>query len=583
MDIFSIITLVGGLAFFLYGMNVMSGGLERMAGGKLENSLKKMSSNPMKGLALGMGITIAIQSSSAMTVMLVGLVNSGIMSLSQTIGVIMGSNIGTTLTPWITSLSGIDSSNPFLRMLNPSSFAPIIALVGVIFIMAAKTNRKKKDIGAILCGFAILMTGMTFMSDAVKPLREMEGIENVLVMFDNPFFGVLIGAVITGIIQSSAASVAMLQSLSSVGKLTYGAAIPIIMGQNIGTCVTALISSIGVNRNAKRVAVVHMSFNLIGTGVCLALFYGLDAIFDFAFTAYSIDGVGIAIVHTIFNIFTTLLLLPFSKMLEKIANFVIKNKPTKEEQETFIDNRLFFTPSLALTECENLTKRMCSISHDTIVLSINNLRHYDEKASQTILENESRVDKYEDSLGTYLVKLSSRTLSIPDSRKVSKLLHTIGDFERLSDHAVNILKVAEEINDKKIEFSDSAKAEIKTITKALCEILDITSQSFIEGDIELAKKVEPLEQVIDVLISEVKTNHVNRLQTGECTIELGFILSDLLNNYERVSDHCSNIAVAMIETSHSSFETHEYLNSVKSDKNEEFINEYNEYSEKYKI
>lgn len=583
MDIFSIITLIGGLAFFLYGMHVMSGGLERMAGGKLESSLKKMSSNPLKGLALGMGITIAIQSSSAMTVMLVGLVNSGIMSLSQTIGVIMGSNIGTTLTPWITSLAGIDSENPFLRLLNPSSFSPIIALVGILFIMSAKNNRKRKDLGAILCGFAILMTGMTFMSDSVEPLREMEGIENVLVMFDNPLFGVLIGAVVTGIIQSSAASVAMLQSLSSVGKLTYGAAIPIIMGQNIGTCVTALISSIGVNRNAKKVAVVHMSFNLIGTGVCLILFYGLNAIFRFPFVTDNIDAVGIAVIHTIFNIFTTLLLLPFSKLLEKIANLVIKDKPTKTESETFIDERLFLSPSVAITECENLAKRMCTISGETILLSINNLRHFDPKVSETIVENEERVDKYEDSLGTYLVKLSSRTVSDADSRKVSKLLHTIGDFERLSDHAINILKVAEEMNEKKIEFSEMAMGEIKVITHALREILDITTTAFINNDIELAKKVEPLEQVIDVLISEVKSNHVNRLQAGECTIEHGFILSDLLNNYERVSDHCSNIAVALIETSHSSFETHEYLNTVKSNKNEEFSKQYNAYAEKYKI
>lgn len=583
MDIFSIITLIGGLAFFLYGMHVMSGGLERMAGGKLESSLKKMSSNPLKGLALGMGITIAIQSSSAMTVMLVGLVNSGIMSLSQTIGVIMGSNIGTTLTPWITSLAGIDSENPFLRLLNPSSFSPIIALVGILFIMSAKNNRKRKDLGAILCGFAILMTGMTFMSDAVEPLREMEGIENVLVMFDNPLFGVLIGAVVTGIIQSSAASVAMLQSLSSVGKLTYGAAIPIIMGQNIGTCVTALISSIGVNRNAKKVAVVHMSFNLIGTGVCLVLFYGLNAIFRFPFVTDNVDAVGTAAIHTVFNIFTTLLLLPFSKLLEKIANLVIKDKPTKTESETFIDERLFLSPSVAITECETLAKRMCTISSETILLSINNLRHFDTKVSETIVENEERVDKYEDSIGTYLVKLSSRTVSDADSRKVSKLLHTIGDFERLSDHAINILKVAEEMNEKKIEFSEMAMGEIKVITHALREILDITTTAFINNDIELAKKVEPLEQVIDVLISEVKSNHVNRLQAGECTIEHGFILSDLLNNYERVSDHCSNIAVALIETSHSSFETHEYLNTVKSNKNEEFSTQYNAYSEKYKI
>lgn len=581
MEIFDLFTLFGGLALFLYGMNVMSGGLGKLSGGKLEVSLKKLSSNPFKALALGAGITIAVQSSSAVTVMLVGLVNSGIMSISQTIGVIMGSNIGTTLTPWITSLSGLGSNNFFLRMLQPSSFAPVIAFVGIVIIMMSK-KQKRKDIGEIMLGFAILMIGMELMGDSVEGIKNMEGIENVLVMFDNPLFGVLMGALITGIIQSSAASVAMLQTLSLSVGLTFGQALPIIMGQNIGTCVTALISSIGVNKNAKKVAVVHISFNIIGTTVCLLVFYGLHAIFNFALVGMQIDGFGIAITHTIFNVATTLLLLPFTKLLERIANFVIKTD-NEEQKNTFIDERLLSTPAVAISECYSKTVEMAELSKESIQKVIPLLSKYDKSLAEEILALEDRVDKYEDDLGTVLVKISSKELSEADSKKVSVCLHSIGDFERLSDHAVNLLKVAEEMNVKGITFSQKAITELQVLTNSITEIVDITIESFKNNDTGEAFKVEPLEQVIDKLIAEIKSNHIERLQRGNCTIELGFILSDLLNNYERISDHCSNVAVAIIEVDQNTFVAHEYLNTLKTSHEQRFEEYYDEYKTKYSL
>lgn len=581
MEIFDLFTLFGGLALFLYGMNVMSGGLGKLSGGKLEVSLKKLSSNRFKALALGAGITIAVQSSSAVTVMLVGLVNSGIMSISQTIGVIMGSNIGTTLTPWITSLSGLGSNNFFLRMLQPSSFAPVIAFVGIVIIMMSK-KQKRKDIGEIMLGFAILMIGMELMGDSVEGIKNMEGIENVLVMFDNPLFGVLMGALITGIIQSSAASVAMLQTLSLSVGLTFGQALPIIMGQNIGTCVTALISSIGVNKNAKKVAVVHISFNIIGTTVCLLVFYGLHAIFNFALVGMQIDGFGIAITHTIFNIATTLLLLPFTKLLERIANFVIKTD-NEEQKNTFIDERLLSTPAVAISECYSKTVEMAELSKESIQKVIPLLSKYDKSLAEEILALEDRVDKYEDDLGTVLVKISSKELSESDSKKVSVCLHSIGDFERLSDHAVNLLKVAEEMNVKGITFSQKAITELQVLTNSITEIVDITIESFKNNDTGEAFKVEPLEQVIDKLIAEIKSNHIERLQRGNCTIELGFILSDLLNNYERISDHCSNVAVAIIEVDQNTFVAHEYLNTLKTSHEQRFEEYYEEYKTKYSL
>lgn len=562
MDIFSILTLCGGLAFFLYGMNVMSSGLEKLAGGKLEQMLKRMTSNPFKSLVLGAGITIAIQSSSAMTVMLVGLVNSGIMQLSQTIGVIMGSNIGTTLTAWILSLAGIESENPFIRLLKPDSFSPVLALIGIIMIMAGKSS-KKKSVGSIFVGFAVLMYGMELMGDAMKPLQEMEGFSDILLMFNNPLLGVLVGAVFTGIIQSSAASVGILQTISLSGGLTYGMALPIIMGQNIGTCVTALLSSIGVNKNAKRVAVVHISFNLIGTAVCLAVFYGLDAVLHFAFTDLAINPFGVAVVHTIFNVVTTIMLLPFTKMLEKIARMAVKDDES-EVKYSFIDKRLLSTPSVALSECTARTVAMANMAKTTLNDAIDLLRNYSAKKDEEIRQSENDIDTYEDKLGTYLVLLSAKELSESDSTQVSKLLHSIGDFERLGDHAVNLVRVAAEINEKQLEFSEAASGELSVLTKAITDILNLTVDAFEQNDLTLAAQVEPLEQVIDGLIADVKARHVRRLQAGECTIELGFVLSDILNNYERISDHCSNVAVTIIEMEHNSFKTHQYLNQIKT-------------------
>ena len=581
MDIFSVFTLCGGLAFFLYGMSVMSSGLEKVAGGKLEQMLKKMTSNAFKSLLLGAGITIAIQSSSAMTVMLVGLVNSGIMELSQTVGVIMGSNIGTTLTAWILSLAGIESEAIWLRMLKPESFAPIVAFIGILLIMVSKGDRRRSA-GSIMVGFAVLMNGMELMSDSVSPLADMPQFSSILTAFTNPILGVVVGAVFTGVIQSSAASVAILQALSLTGSITYGMALPIIMGQNIGTCVTALLSSIGVNRNARRVAVVHISFNLIGTVVFLVLFFGTDLFFHFPFMDMGIDPVGIAMVHSIFNIATTLLLLPFSKQLVKIANVVIKDQ-AGDQKFTFVDSRLLATPSVAIAECNNKAVEMAQIAKETIIKALSLLDNYDQNVASEVKVNEDKLDLYEDKLGTTLVQLSSKALSDPDSRKVSKQLHTIGDFERIGDHAVNLWKAAEEIHEKGIRFSPQAEEEIHTLTSALKEILDITTKAFSLDDLRIAKQVEPLEQVIDCLIADIKSNHIARLQSGHCTIEMGFVLSDILTNCERVSDHCSNIAVAQIETEQNTYQAHEYLNGVKNAGNEDFQQAFDRYRAQYRL
>ncbi len=584
----SIILLVSGLVFFLYGMNVLSSGLERLAGGKLESALKKMTSNAWKAFALGAGITIAIQSSSAMTVMLVGLVNSGIMQLGQTIGVIMGSNVGTTLTAWILSATGIESDVLFVKLLKPDNFAPLLALVGVGMIMMAKSKRKR-DIGEIFVGFCILMIGMSLMGDSVEPLSENpERFEKFLSIFNQPFvgpvIGVVVGAVFTGIIQSSAASVGILQALSLTGQVTYGMAIPIIMGQNIGTCVTALLSSIGVNKNARRVSVIHISFNLLGTLICLILFYGLHAILDFAFVSASINGVAIAAVHTIFNVSTTALLLPFGKLLEKIAYLVVRESESdKKEEYAFLDERLFKTPSVAVSECRNLTVEMSDIAENTIHSAISLIGNFTNEGRDAIFEMEDKLDHFEDKLGTALVKLSGFDNSDADSKKISMMLHTIGDFERLGDHAVNLVKAAAEIHEKNIVFSAEANRELAVLTGAITEIMQITVSAYKESDLALAAKVEPLEQVIDGLISSIKNNHINRLQKGNCTIELGFVLSDLLTNYERISDHCSNIAVAMIELSHSSFDTHEYLNVLKNAGTGDFQVEFDKFKLKYSL
>lgn len=581
MTIFNFFTLCGGLAFFLYGMNVMSNGLEKLSGGKLESILRSATSNPVKSLILGAGITIAIQSSSAVTVMLVGLVNSGIMQLSQTVGVIMGSNIGTTLTAWILSSAGIESDNIFISMLKPESFSPVLALVGIIMSMVCKSD-KKKDLGTFFVGFAVLMYGMELMGDAVKPIAESEQFSSVLTMFDIPILGVLIGAVFTGIIQSSAASVGILQALSLTGKITYNMAIPIIMGQNIGTCVTALISSIGVNRNAKRVSVIHVSFNIIGTVVCLILFYGVDAIFNFAFKDLSVSPIMIAVCHSIFNVFTTFVLLPFSKYLVVIAEKLIKDKGVVEEN-TFFDERLLKTPSFAISECKNLTIKMAKTAKKTIFSALENLFEYNKDTVEAVNAAEGKLDMFEDKLGSVLVKVSSNDISQQDSKLVSLMLHTIGDFERIGDHALNLVDVSTEIKNKNVKFSEEAKKQLDVAISALEEILEITFTAYCVDDIEFAKRVEPLEQVIDSLTATIKSGHIERLQKGDCSIEYGFILSDILNNIERISDHCSNIAVAMIEVAQNSFKTHEYLNSIKVMDNIEFKERFMEYTKKYSV
>ena len=580
MDIFSVITLIGGLAFFLYGMHVMSSGLERMAGGKLEHALKRMTSNPLKSLALGAGITVAVQSSSAVTVMLVGLVNSGLMNIAQTPGVIMGSNIGTTLTAWLLSLVGLETDNVWLKILKPENFSLIFAMVGAVLIMISKKPRRR-DIGSILVGFAVLMYGMKFMSSAVSPLADMPEFASLLTAFRNPLLGVLVGALFTGIIQSSAASVGILQALALTGNISYGMAIPIIMGQNIGTCVTALISSIGVKRNAKKVAAIHVSFNLIGTVFFLTLFYGLDALVHFSFTDMPIGAFEIAVVHSIFNVATTILLLPFSKQLVKIANLVVRDKKGKEEPPAKrLDERLLATPSVAVGESNAMTVDMMKTAHRTLLQALALIEHYDEKTAEEILEQENRLDACEDELGTYLVRLASNKLSAEDSMLVSKMLHTIGDFERLGDHAVNILGSVRELQEKKLSFSPAGKEDLALLSSALTEILSLTAEAYEKNDAEIAARVEPLEQTIDRLVERIKDKHVTRLQNGECTIQLGFILADLLNNFERVSDHCSNIAVSVIEIKHNTFDTHQYLNRVKYG-SREFTAQYEEYCEKY--
>ena len=582
MDIFSLFTLCGGVAFFLYGMSLMSSRLEKLAGGRLEQMLRKMTDNRFKSLLLGAGITIAIQSSSAMTVMLVGLVNSGIMELGQTVGVIMGSNVGTTLTAWILSLSGIDSSSFWLQLLKPEVFSPLVALAGMILRTRNKSGRRRSA-GSIMVGFAILMTGMEMMKNAVSPLADMPEFNAILTAFTNPFLGVLVGAVFTGVIQSSAASVGILQALSLTGGISYGVALPIIMGQNIGTCVTALLSSIGVNRNARRVSVIHISFNLIGTAACLAAFYGSDLIFHYAFMDASIDPAGIAMVHSVFNIATTALLLPFSKQLEKLAYVVVKEDKQETQKFSFIDQRLLATPSVAIAECANKTVDMARLAEDTILKSLSLLGKYDEKTAEEVVGNEDQLDRYEDQLGTLLVQLSGKALSDEDSRNISKQLHTIGDFERIGDHAVNLLKTAQEIHEKDIRFSGQALEELKILLSALRDILRVTTKAFAEEDLPLAARVEPLEQVIDGLIADIKSNHIVRLQKGHCTIEMGFVLSDLLTNCERVSDHCSNIAVAQIETAQNAYQAHEYLGEIKGGGNTAFQSAFEGYLSRYAL
>ncbi len=585
MDLFSVLNLICGLAFFLFGMQVMSHNLERLAGGKLESTLKTVTSNPIVSMVLGAIITIAMQSSSACTVMLVGLVNSGIMEFAQTLNVIFGANIGTTLTAWLLSLSGIESDNLLIQMLKPANFSPILALIGVFMNMVCKRDRNK-SIGNILVGFAVLMIGMNFMSSAVSPLADMPEFGALMVKFRNPVVGVIVGTLFTALIQSSAASVGILQALSMTGSITYGMALPIVMGQNIGTCVTAVISCIGTTTNAKRVAVVHTLIKVLGTVILLPLFLLLDGIFRFAITDMAVDAWGVAMLHTLFNILTTLILMPCTKGLIRLTEWLTKEKGTKlapvHEKVGVLDTRLLRSPSVAVQECANYTRKMCCTSRDTLRKSMSLLIHYDEDLAREVIQLEDDIDLYEDRLGTFLVQLSAQALSSGDSHSVSVMLHTIGDFERLGDHAVNVQKVAQEMYQKKLSFSPEAQKEVGVVTAAIEEILRLTEDTFVNSDAELASQVEPLEQVIDKLIAKVKDHHVGRLQRGECTIEMGFVLSDLLNNYERISDHCSNIAVAIIEVAHNSFDTHQYLNTVKYG-SDDFAAAFQTFAQKYAL
>ena len=566
MNIFSLFTLCGGLAFFLYGMYVMSKSLEKMAGGRLERLLKRMTSTPIKSLLLGAAITIAIQSSSAMTVMLVGLVNSGVMELGQTIGVIMGANIGTTLTAWLLSLAGIESESFFVNFLKPKNFSPLLALAGILLIMGSKKQRRR-DVGRVMMGFSILMYGMELMSGAVAPLADMPEFTDLMTAFTNPLLGVLVGAAFTGIIQSSAASVGILQALAMTGSVTYGMAIPIIMGQNIGTCVTALISSIGVSRNAKRVSVIHISFNLIGTTVGLIILCGGNALFGFPFLSNSVNAVGIALCHTIFNVCTTILLLPFTRQLEWLAKKAISTED-KPSDFAFLDPRLLRTPGVAASECASMVNQMGALAQTSMDLVLTQFLQYTDAREEEILSNEDKLDIYEDHLGSYLVQISQHGTSADDMHTISRLLHAIGDFERIGDHVLNLQESAKELRDKQLRFSPTAQKEVEVLTRLLRDLMTAALDCFRKDDPVAAQLVEPLEETMDCLTEEVRNRHIHRLQNGQCTIQLGFVLNDLLNNFERIGDHCSNIAVSVIEEQDSQMASHAYLHDMK--KNGEF-------------
>ena len=580
MDFFDVLTLLGGLSLFLFGMNLMGNSLEKCAGSSLKVLLSKLTSRKILGFLTGLGVTAVIQSSSATTVMVVGFVNSGLLSLRQAIGVIMGANVGTTVTAWILSLTGLDGESFFIRLLEPTSFSPVLALIGVGLTMMAKSERKK-DVGMILLGFAVLMFGMDTMSGAVAGLQDVPEFQSIFLMFTNPVLGVLAGAILTAIIQSSSASVGILQALSATGQVTYGAAIPIIMGQNIGTCVTAMISSVGANKNAKRAAVVHLLFNIIGTCVWLSVFYLINAVVHFDFVGNSIDQLGIAVVHTTFNVLCTALLFPFSGLLEKLACRLVRDDKVPEQIQ-ILDERLLSTSPVAIGRCQEVAETMARISMDALRTGCRLIEHYDAKEAQAVRETEKEADQYEDMLGTYLVKLGRENLSERDNRQVSKLLHIIGDFERISDHAVNVVESAEEMRSKGLHFSPQAKQELNVLTSAVGEIMDLSLDAFLKDDPDLAVKVEPLEQVVDTLKEQLRNRHILRLQRGECTIELGFVWSDLLTDLERVADHCSNIAGCVIEMSHGSLDVHEYLDYIKGG-SIAFQRAYNAYARKYAL
>ena len=585
MDIFNVFTMLGGLALFLYGMHIMGDGLAKLSGGKLERLLENLTSTSIKAVVLGAAVTAVIQSSSATTVMVVGFVNSGIMKLAQAAPIIMGANIGTTITSWILSLSGIESSNFFISLIKPTSFSPVLALIGVILFMFNK-KEKNKDIGLMLLGFSILMTGMETMSGAMEPLKDSEGFKNVFTMFSNPILGMLAGTLLTAVLQSSSASIGILQALCRSGNVYYSAALPIIMGQNIGTCVTALISGIGASKNAKRASLVHLYFNVIGTVIFMVAFYSINAFVNFAFLENPANVAGIAMIHSIFNVVATIALLPFVKQLEKLAYLTIKEDEVEEKVEDnefkLLDPRFLDTPAFAIQQCKELTVKMAELAKKALFNAMTLVNEeYREEVVEKVSAIEKRVDQYEDELGSYLIKLSSKNLSEKDSCTLSMLLHCIGEFERISDHATNIMEAGREMHEKGMSFSDRAKEELDVFTRAVQDVVNITMQVFEQEDTKLAVTVEPLEEVVDYLNAEVKARHIKRLTKGDCTIELGFVLSDITTNYERVADHCSNVAVCLIQLENKEFDTHEYIEMIKSEENVAFKEKYKAYKKQY--
>lgn len=587
-DFFSFLTMIGGLALFLYGMNLLGEGLSKASGGRLERILEKLTSNPLKAVLVGAGVTAVIQSSSATTVMVVGFVNSGIMRLEQAVGIIMGANIGTTVTSWILGLTGIDSGSFLVRMLKPTSFSPLLAIFGVSLILFSH-KEKLKNTATILVGFAVLMFGMDTMSTAVKPLADVPEFTGILTTFSNPLLGMLAGTVLTAVIQSSSASVGILQALCMTGAVGYSAAVPIIMGQNIGTCVTALLSGVGASKNAKRTALVHLYFNVIGTAIFMAAFYTLNAFIPFSFLGEAATPFGIAMIHSVFNIAATICLLPFSKVLVRLAclTLPVEDKPVEENAGEralgLLDPRFLETPSYAVEQSRTVAVTMAGMAEEAINRAMGLLHSYKEEDALRVMELEEEADRFEDELGSYLVKLSARNLTEKDSHTLSALLHCIGDFERISDHARNIKESAEEMFLKGLSFSDKAAKELEVFERAMHDILKLTMLSFTEEDLSLAVQVEPLEEVIDSLSLEIRKRHVKRLRKGKCTIEMGFVLSDLITNFERVSDHCSNIAVCGLQVKEDEFDPHAYLEELKQESNVDFQGRVMVYQERYRL
>lgn len=589
MDIFSILTMIGGLALFLYGMEVLGGGLKKASGGKLEMILEKLTSNKLMAVLLGAGVTAVIQSSSATTVMVVGFVNSGIMKLSQAVGVILGANVGTTITAWLLSLTEVEGTGFILKLLKPTSFSPILAIVGVAMLMTGK-KEKHKNIATIMIGFAVLMFGMDTMSNAVKPLADMPEFQNILLMFSNPVLGMLVGLVLTAIIQSSSASIGILQALCISGAVSYSTAIPIIMGQNVGTCVTALLSCAGASKNAKRAALIHLYYNIIKTVTFMVIFYALNAALHFTFLDEAASALGVAVIHTAFNVAAVILIFPFTFVLEKLAFMTIPESPEETKQEEagkkeiqILDARFLDTPGLALEQCKNAAIDMVGYAKEGLFLAIQLIDKFDEKAAEKVIELEELVDHYEDEIGSYLVKLSSKHLSEKDSQELSVLLHCIGDFERISDHAINIMESAKEMFEKELSFSKKAQEELAVFTGAVKDIVNTSILVFQEEDLKLASMVEPMEEAIDYLNSEIKKRHIKRLRKGKCTIEMGFVLSDITTNYERVSDHCSNIALCLLQLNEENFDTHEYQDNLSSKDNIAFVTEVKRLKEHYQL